>query len=362
MTKILILGAGNIGKQIAKNLHDDTENEVTLADIHEKALQSEDLKNLYVQLEHIDTDSKLDDLMKDAYLVMNALPHTENKRIASLAHQHKTHYFDLSEDVESTNFIKKLALGQTIADKDTFFMPQCGLAPGFINVLANGMIKGFDEVYDVKMRVGALPLAPSNAFKYNFTWSVDGLINEYINDANAIENGNITTVKGMEGLEHITIDGIEYEAFNTSGGAGSMIESLHGRTTNVNYKTLRYPGHRDLMNVLLKDLKLENDRTALKTLLTNAIPSTKNDVVIVYVSVTGLKDGKYVEEVKYQKIYGDYDGETTAIQKTTAAGICIAVDLFRDGKLPDTNFLRQEDIDLWDFTSNRYYFGDRTWD
>jgi len=346
--KVLILGAGNIGRQIAKYLGQYPDYDVTVGDKNPQTLDHAFDSVADYRIKTVVIEDQFANSLNGVDVVVNASPHTENITIAKAATKFGCHYFDLSEDVESTAFIKGLAY----KNKNQAFMPQCGLAPGYINIVAHNLIHSFDTVHDVKMRVGALPLAPSNALKYNFTWSVDGLINEYINDGKAIENGKIAATKGMEGLEHITIDGIEYEAFNTSGGAGSMIESLNGIAKNVNYKTLRYPGHRDLMNVLLEDLKLKYDRETLKKILVNAIPSTDKDVIVTYVSVTGIKNGKFVETVAYDHHYAS--NGVTGIQKTTAAGLCIALDLFKDGKLPQVGFLKQEFINLDDFYNNRF--------
>lgn len=349
--KVLILGAGNIGRQIAKYLGQYPDYEVTVGDKNPKTLEHAFDSIADYRIKTVVIKEQFANELSGVDVVVNASPHTENITIAKAAAKFGCHYFDLSEDVESTEFIKNLAH----KNPNLAFMPQCGLAPGYINIVANDLVKKFDSIDDVKMRVGALPLAPSNAFKYNFTWSVDGLINEYINDGKALENGKIISTKGMEGLEHITIDGIEYEAFNTSGGAGSMIESLAGAAVNVNYKTLRYPGHRDLINVLLEDLKLKYDRETLKKILLNAIPYTENDVIITYISVTGMKNGRFTELTTHRSHYAE--SGITAIQKTTAGGLCIALDLFKDGKLPLVGFLKQEDINLDDFYNNRFAVG-----
>lgn len=340
---VLIMGAGNIGRTIAKYLTDSGNFTVTVTDTNQDALN---------QIRFCETVLGERAPFKPDVLI-NALPHTENVSLISYASYMNCHYFDLSEDVASTTFAKEIS--ESATPQVSAFMPQCGLAPGMINIMAYDLIKQFDDVQDVKMRVGALPLAPSNAFKYNFTWSVDGLINEYIQDCKSIENGSLKMVKGMEGLEHISLDGVDYEAFNTSGGAGSIVETMDSKAANVTYKTLRYPGHRDLMNVLLDDLKLKNDRNTLKSLMMNAIPFTENDVVIVYASVTGKINGKFVEKVKFEKFYPDYTNGLTAIQRTTATGLCIALDLFRQGKLPQTGFIRQEEISWNDFVTNEFY-------
>ena len=141
-------------------------------------------------------------------------------KVAEIARKVNAHYFDLTEDVAVTRAVRELADGATRA-----FVPQCGLAPGFISIAANALIQHFDEIRSVKLRVGALPQHPNNALKYSLTWSTDGLINEYGNPCEAIVDGRAVEVAPLEGLEEIEIDGVLYEAFNTSGGLGSLAET-----------------------------------------------------------------------------------------------------------------------------------------
>ncbi|MFX9180922.1 saccharopine dehydrogenase C-terminal domain-containing protein, partial [Acinetobacter baumannii] len=96
---------------------------------------------------------------------------------------------------------------------------------------------------------GALPLYPTNGLKYNLTWSTDGLINEYCNPCEAIVDGQMREVLPLEGLEHFSLDGLDYEAFNTSGGLGTLCETLEGRVDSLDYKTVRYPGHREIVKL-----------------------------------------------------------------------------------------------------------------
>ncbi len=235
-------------------------------------------------------------------------------------------------------------------------MPQCGLAPGFIGIVAHHMTKAFDKLDEVKMRVGALPAFPTNALKYNLTWSVDGLINEYCHPCEAIHERERIEVLPLEGLEHFSLDGTEYEAFNTSGGLGTLCETLDGQVRTLDYKTVRYPGHRDLMSMLLGDLQLKTDQETLKAILRRSMPATMQDVVLVFVTVSGMRDGVLMQEVFARKIFAERDGPEplSAIQITTAAGICAAVDLVREGKLPQRGFVRQEQVDLLDFLANRF--------
>jgi saccharopine dehydrogenase-like NADP-dependent oxidoreductase len=225
------------------------------------------------------------------------LPYFLTPIIAGAAREANSHYFDLTEDVESTRIVKQLAEGAHSA-----FVPQCGLAPGFISIVANDVAQRFDTLRDVSMRVGALPTFPNNALKYNLTWSTDGLINEYCNPCEAIVDGQLRETAALEEIEHFSLDGIDYEAFNTSGGLGTLCESLEGKVQNLNYKTVRYPGHRDIVKMLIRDLELGKieRRPILKDVLETSIPMTKQDVVLVFVSVVGMRAGR-LEQESYAK-------------------------------------------------------------
>jgi len=271
--------------------------------------------------------------------------------VATAARDCGAHYFDLTEDVESTRVVKGLAKGA-----DTAFVPQCGLAPGFISIVAHDVAKRFDSLRDVNMRVGALPVYPTNALKYNLTWSTDGLINEYCNPCEAIVDGHLREVPALEEMEHFSLDGIDYEAFNTSGGLGTLAETLEGKIENLNYKTVRYPGHRDIIKTLVRDLRLGLRRDILKDVLETAIPITYQDVVLVFVTVSGQQHGKLTQESYAKKIYAQQiNGELmSAIQITTAAGICAMIDLMVSGQLPKRGFVRQEQAELKHFLANRF--------
>src|SRR5262249_27509451 len=134
--------------------------------------------------------------------VINALPYHLATLAATQAREAGCHYFDLTEDVAATREIKRLAEGA-----HTAFMPQCGLAPGFIGIVAHHLASQFETLAEVKMRVGALPAFPTNSLKYNLTWSVDGLINEYCHPCEAIRDGHRIEVLPLEGLEHFSLDG-----------------------------------------------------------------------------------------------------------------------------------------------------------
>lgn len=350
--KVLIVGAGNIGQAIFDMLAFTLFWQPTLADGSKVVLDKVD--NIHIEdkdklvLDAHDTDT-LKKTLEEFDYVINAGPHWLASTIAYTALETSTHYFDLTEDIEQTNLIREYAKKA----ENQAFVPQCGLAPGFIGIVANDVAKHFNKVLEVKMRVGALPQHPNNALKYNMTWSTDGLVNEYLHGCNAVKNGKLVDIQPLEGYELLGVDGDEYEAFNTSGGLGTLCETWDGEVNNMDYKTIRYVGHRDLIKFLLDDLKLG---IGLIEIMDKAIPTTKQDVVLVFVSVSGFKDGRLVQETWTKKIYSqEIHGKLwTAIQLTTAAGICGMVELHRTGKLPQTGFVRQEDADFNDFMETSF--------
>jgi len=349
--RIALLGAGHIGQTIARLLSRSGDYEVTLVDRSAAALDTLAAEPLAVHRAETADPQALLAVMRGQQAVVNALPYHLATTAATAAREAGVHYFDLTEDVAATRAIQRLA-----RDAPTAFMPQCGLAPGFIGIVAHHLCQGLDTLMDVKMRVGALPAFPTNSLKYNLTWSVDGLINEYCHPCEAIRGGRNIEVLALEGLEHFSLDGTEYEAFNTSGGLGTLCETLAGRVQTLDYKSVRYPGHRDLMKLLLEELQLNQDTETLKSILRKSIPSTMQDVVLVFVTVSGLRQGKLVQEVFARKIFAERDEKSplSAIQITTAAGVCAAVDLFREGQLPQQGFIRQEQVALPAFLANRF--------
>lgn len=234
-------------------------------------------------------------------------------------------------------------------------MPQCGLAPGFISIVANDLMKHFDDLDTVKLRVGALPTNTSNGLQYALTWSTEGLINEYGNSCQGIDNGEVVQLMPLDDLEEIQIDGSIYEAFNTSGGIGSLANTYAKKVKNLSYKTIRYPGHCAKIKFLMNDLDLNHDRDTLKHILEHAIPNTDQDVVIVYVSVAGAKNNVFTEENYVKKFYPKTiaDFHWSAIQMTTASALCAVLDIvLKKKKL--TGHIRQEEFSLDDFTENRF--------
>jgi saccharopine dehydrogenase-like NADP-dependent oxidoreductase len=362
MHRVLLLGAGKIGRMIARFLMDSGDYEVVVGDNRDAALERiawlTGAAIMRIDAQH---GSELANACTDVESVISALSFQHNPAIAQAALESGASYFDLTEDVATSRSVA--AIAERAVDGQ-IFMPQCGLAPGFISIVANHLTKSFDELDSVRMRVGALPQFPTGELKYNLTWSTDGLINEYCNPCDAIHGGRRIEVLPLEGLEHFSLDGVRYEAFNTSGGLGTLCESLADDVRELNYKTIRYMGHRDHMKLLVDELRLSEQREQLKEILERAVPITFQDVVVTFCAVTGWRKGALVQMTDARKIYHQTIGEEawSAIQITTAAGLCAVVDLHVAGRLPKRGFVRQERVDFDEFLANRFgkYYASRT--
>lgn len=354
MHRVLLFGAGKIGRAIASFLHETGDYDLLAVDSNPQALKLlTELVPVATEVADSTDPARLKQLLHDRDSVISALSFSSNPAIAHAAVDSGCSYFDLTEDVETTRAVRSLA---DQCQAGTILMPQCDLAPGFISIAARHMADQFDTLDRVQMRVGALPQFPSNALKYNLTWSTDGLINEYCNPCEAIHEGQLQQVLPLEGYEQFSLDGVRYEAFNTSGGLGSLAETMQGRVRELNYRTVRYVGHRNLMHFLLRDLRLIENRALLKQILEDAIPVTYQDVVITFVTVSGMQHGQFRQISDARKIYHQQVGGHAwgAIQITTASGICAALDLHVAGKLPSQGFVKQEDISFNDFIQNRF--------
>lgn len=357
MHHILVLGAGKIGALVSGLLGESASYQVQLADARPGAAKQVAEAHGLDSIQAFDLDAS-DKAALMAHVrdhrptsVVSGLPYFCNRAVAEVAREEGLHYFDLTEDVAVTEEVRRIAKGA-----EQVFAPQCGLAPGFISIAANELIQHFDELRAVKLRVGALPQHPNNVLKYSLTWSTDGVINEYGNLCKAIVDGEEVDVLPLEGLEAIEIDGKKYEAFNTSGGLGSLGETYRDRVTTMNYKTIRYPGHCDQMRLLMNGLKLNHNRDTLKHILENAVPQTLQDVVIIYAAVNGMQDGEFREENYVNRVYPQVVAGRlwSAIQITTAAGVCSVIDIVMSDPTQYHGFVTQEQFRLQDILDNRF--------
>ncbi|MEP1122731.1 MAG: saccharopine dehydrogenase C-terminal domain-containing protein [Ilumatobacter sp.] len=341
LERIAVLGLGKVG-MLAAHLLADAGFDVVGIDQREIAGGPE-LGSIEIAGGVDVASDALDRHLADVDAVLSCLPYHLNTAVAERAHRAQIHYFDLTEDVPTTDRIRELA-----ATSPRVMAPQCGLAPGFVGIVAAGQIATFDRCRSVRMRVGALPQHPTGLLAYAFNWSPEGVVNEYLNDCEVIEDGERKWVSPMEWHETIHVSGTRLEAFTTSGGLGTMCETYHGVVENLDYKTMRYPGHMDLMNFFFHELLMRERREDAGRILTNAKPPVDDDVVYVHVAAEGERDGRLgrAEFVRsyLPKVVGGI--RSTAIAWTTASSVVAVIEMVRDGALPSSGFIKQEDVDL----------------
>ena len=226
--------------------------------------------------------------------------------------------------------------------------PQCGLAPGFVGIVGAAQVAAFEVCRSLRLRVGALPQNPTGLMGYAFNWSPEGVVNEYLNDCEVIEGGVRKMVSSMEWLETLYVEGVMLEAFTTSGGLGTICETYHGKVANVDYKTMRYPGHMRLMNFFFHELLMRDRRELAGEILTNAKPPVDDDVVYVHVSSEGMLDRR-LQRREFVRAYRPIElvgSAQTAIAWTTSASVVAIIELVRDGVLAQRGFLKQEEVPL----------------
>lgn len=385
MLNVLVLGSGKIGKSVAELLLACGKGRyrVTLADRDAAGLKTaeENLQRLKRAVPHAVEFSLKQVDAKDAGAVRAALtgqqyvicmlPFDLTRGLAATANELGVHYFDVTEDVKATEQVRAIEASGKV---EAALVPQCGLAPGYIAIAANDVAREFSEIHELTLRVGALPQYPTNALKYNVTWSAAGVVNEYCEPCNVMLEGAMTKAPALEGLERFSFEGVDYEAFYTSGGVGSLVDTLVAEKktsprSSIAYKTIRYPGHRDLMKFLLHDLRLGEeraaptpggrvfDRAAAADLLEHALPRTLQDTVVIFVSCIGIRNGRREQVNFHRKVPATtmFGRIWPAIELTTAAGVCGMVELHATGALPATGLIRQEQCSLRAF--NQTIFG-----
>jgi saccharopine dehydrogenase-like NADP-dependent oxidoreductase len=348
---VLVLGLGNVGSLVADLLYTGGFN-VTGADIGPR-------KDFPFPVLEVDSGEpeQLSTVLKEVDAVVSCLPYRFNIGVAAVACRLGVHYFDLTEDVRTTQAILEMS-----RSAGTVLAPQCGLAPGFIAIVGASLAERLDRVRSIRLRVGALPQHPIGLLGYAFNWSPEGVVNEYLNDCEVIEDGERKWVSPLEWLETIVINGVQLEAFTTSGGLGTMCETYAGRVENLDYKTIRYPGHAKLMNFYFHELLMRQDRERAGEILVHAKPPVNDDVVYVHASAEGWKGERLVRDEFVRAYYPLAIGGRLrrAIAWTTAASACAVVEMVHGGVLPAKGFLKQEEIPLEGFlkTANGRRFAD----
>lgn len=337
INSVLVIGLGKVGHLVAQLLH-ETGFKVMGVD-----LDTAEEFDFPTQPLDVTNEGRLGEVLKNYDAVVSCLPFHFNVAIAETAVACGVHYFDLTEDVATTKAIIELS-----ADSPAVMAPQCGLAPGFIGFVGAFLAGKFNKIRSIKLRVGALPKHPTGLLGYAFNWSPEGVVNEYLNDCEVIEEGVRKWVSPMEWLEKIVIDGLQLEAFTTSGGLGTMCETYDGIVENLDYKSIRYPGHATMMNFFMHELLMREDREHAGTILVNAKPPVGEDVVYIHASGEGWQNGQLAREEFVRTYYPvDIAGkERRTIAWTTAAALCGVIEMVCCGDLPHRGFIKQETISL----------------
>lgn len=300
---------------------------------------------------------KMKDLFNQGDILLDCLPGTQAPKMAAFAKDFNLHYANLTEYVTETDKIKELA-----KDASTGFILQTGLAPGYIDVLANHLFKEFcndfqvSKVDTLEFKVGALSKNAVAPHYYGFTWSPVGVATEYIKDAEVIRNYKKTKLPSLSERASIIINGITYEVDLTSGGAADLPDALTGKVDSMDYKTLRFPGHYTWIEEQINKLaNSEESIENLQLLMEKQIPHIEEDQIIIYAAVQGkdangtLRRREISKQILPQKI-GKY--QLRAIQTTTATSLIQSAQLLLESRLKGV--ILQSKIDPKSFLNGNF--------
>lgn len=331
--KIIIAGAGGIGRACGLILlqHMGTDVALTLADINEDQCDQAE-KWIRAGYGRPATVTKIilppnpsENWKPTGDLLLDCTPGIFAAEMAAVALRQNMHYANLTENVPATKKIYKLA-----RDASTGFALQTGLAPGFINQLGRFTADQYTKkhpghtIESIKMRVGALSQFASSPGFYAFIWNPMGVSTEYLNKSEIIDQFEKITTPSLSSREHIILNGIRYEADITSGGAADLPDHYEGKIRELNYKTLRYPGHFDYIDKLKQDLGQELSIESLLRRMRVDIPVHNQDRVLIYCAVSGVgKNSTSYEIIRHREIRPIQCDEIrlTAIQRATAASL-----------------------------------------
>ena len=328
---VIVMGAGRMGSAIAWAMN-ELGWKVSAVDTDNEALHN--LTNIVPEFNayYANHAEALEKIVRDKAprVVISSLPYHQNETVARTCISNGIRYCDLGGRVDISENINNFARSK--AQKPV--MTDLGLAPGWVNILSeNGCQSLHRKTDSVRMMVGGLPTMPMNhPLDYMVTWSVDGLINEYKDDCEVLEDGQLKVVKGMEGLEEVLIKSLDkrLEAFYTSGGASHTIKDMTARgVKNCSYKTLRYKGHQEIVKFLIRDSELTDECLSQVFLNGCRAGADKGDVVIVKAEVCGGDVCWDKEILVYSGKYKDI--EFSAMQKATAFPISSVASLMAEG-------------------------------
>ncbi len=348
--KYLVLGAGMMGSAAAYDLaRSSADNQVVLADINiQTAKRSAGAIGPNVHPVRLDVNSNRDlvEAMKGCNAVISAVTYSVNLQVTRAALEAGVHVCDLGGNNDVVD--RQIALDGEARARGVTIVPNSGLAPGLINILAVTASKGFDSLDSILLRVGGLPRNPRPPLNYQIVFSVEGLINEYVEQVLVIQDGELKHVDPMSGLEDIEFPepfGM-LEAFTTSGGLSTLPELFAGRVRTLDYKTIRYRGHCEKFKTLL-DLgfatmepmmvggSVKTNREFFADLLRKKLDFGDKDVVLARATITGKKDG--AEKVLAYEFVDHYDesASITAMMRATAFPTSITAQMLAHGTITE---------------------------
>lgn len=333
--KISVIGAGAAGTAITNLLiKEKAVKSVTVIDRNGHQLDEleERAKSPKLRVHRVALEKELSilSLIKGYNCVISALPYHKNYKMASLAIRAGINYVDLGGD--NLTLRKQFELHSAARERNIFVIPSAGFAPGMVNILAMYGYDTFDSVKHVSMRAGGLPLNPKPPLNFHLSFSPVGLVNEYLNDVSVIENGKLLQRKALDGYETLTLESRpelgKLEAFYTSGIAMALAEHLQDKVDSLSFKSLRYPGHRDIMKAFFElgfdseqiiDIQSSQTyRDLLVRQLQKHLPKNIEDIVLAQVILTGVKDGKNIERTYELNLVRNELHETSAMMACTA--------------------------------------------
>lgn len=357
---ILVLGAGMMGRAVAFDLATFSKFEkITISDKDKETLESAKKflvgKKVNYELLDVGAEEKIKDSFKKYDIVVSAIPYHFNYFLTKTAISTNTHFIDLGGNNAVVE--KQLNLSDLAEKNNVTVIPDCGLAPGMVSIITRDVVDYMDEVDFVKLRVGGLPLKPVPPFNYQIVFSPNGLINEYLEDTLILNNKKIVAKDSMTELEEISFPYPfgKMEAFLTSGGCSTLPYTFRYIIKYLDYKTIRYPGHCEMIKPMLdlglgseEPVTIKNEkiipRKILIKLLTEKIPSKGKDVVLLKTMSEGIKDGKKVK-LEYMLIdYFDEENNITSMMRTTAYPVAIIADMIRTGVIKKRGVHTSENI------------------
>jgi len=334
MAIIAIIGAGQIGQAVHSIITALRTTTGPLCNIHDVFIfdANQTTPNV-LKLDFADTAAIADTLRDcDATHVVNAGPFFFNENVATAAASAGCHYLDFTEDDVMSAKVQAIYVAKPHLSCAT----KCGLAPGFINYIGHSVVSRIAKPTSLMVSVGALPRnvnydASNPAEAYSLSWSVDGLVNEYIRPCHARIGGVEVQAKPLSRRANLVIDGVAYETALTSGGVGSLITDL-AHVPTVYYSTIRYPSHYDY--VIAACARHNNDFDLIKAEFLSNFAFTRDDVIVTYAEAKGYDAaGKYVRETFAQRYVGLPSAGLTGIQATTASSGVAVLEMMLGGNI-----------------------------